>query len=165
MSISRLQLNKYKRRLDKILDMIPELEEELQIARSHGDLSENAEYDSAKAALSEALMEKSELENLIKEDVVEYDRSSIITLGSLIKLTTFDELDPLILLVSDTGSIPIEPVLNTNSDLGRLILGNTSNTYTVGRSTFYVEKIKDPESVDLEIFDDSEIIDKLLEEV
>ncbi|MNM90662.1 transcription elongation factor GreA [compost metagenome] len=143
--ITRLQ---YKRAEDKLLRVnkdIKRLGKELEEAAALGDRSENAEYDSAKAALSEARTEKARLEELLKYEIVEYDKSASITEGSIIKVSSPALKKERLLMIASTGDAIIDGVLSTDTPLGRMILGGFSGEYTVGNNIFHVEKIKNPD--------------------
>ncbi len=68
-----------------------EIVERIQEARSHGDLSENAEYDAARNEQAANEGEIAELDYRIKNAVIieESDDTSVVHLGS--KVTVFDE--------------------------------------------------------------------------
>ncbi len=68
-----------------------EIVERIQEARSHGDLSENAEYDAARNEQAANEGEIAELDYKIKNAVIieENDDTSVVHLGS--KVTVYDE--------------------------------------------------------------------------
>lgn len=68
-----------------------EIVERIQEARSHGDLSENAEYDAARNEQAANEGEIAELDYKIKNAVIieETDDNSVVHLGS--KVTVYDE--------------------------------------------------------------------------
>ena len=145
MKISRLQFTIYKKKLDKIENRIEELSKDLQAAAALGDLSENEEYHSTKSALRESNLERSNILDLLKSEIIDYDTSNIITVGSLVKVSSPCLNKELILMVGESGCTPIEPVLNIDSSLGKAVLGQISGEFRVGDNIFIVTKIEDPD--------------------
>ncbi|MGL4950169.1 MAG: hypothetical protein ACRC5M_07275 [Anaeroplasmataceae bacterium] len=144
--ISKLQYSLFTNQLKNLIEVdIPEIEEELKAAAEQGDLSENSEYDAAKAKLTAANIKKSDLEGLLKYEIVSYDNSQLIVVGSIIKISSPNLPEPRVVMLGDSGNFLTEPVLNTSSPLGKLILGNTTGQYDLGDSIFYVEKITNPD--------------------
>ncbi len=75
---------------------VPEIKVQLAEARSHGDLSENSEYDEARDAQAKCYARIAEVEDLIKHAKVidESDfKAGVVSIGSLVKVydKTFDE--------------------------------------------------------------------------
>lgn len=144
--ITKLQYVRYSKKLQKLNEEMPRLAQQKQDAAALGDFSENAELDAAKKALSEAKTMKSNLEDSLRCEVVEYDNSATITIGSVIKLTSPSlNGESKILMLADSGDPVIEGVLTTESPVGRIILGNLSGQYTVGKDIYKVEKLRDPD--------------------
>lgn len=104
-----------------------EVAENLKIARSYGDLSENAEYDEAKN--EQAILEGqiAELEQIIATaTVVDDDDISIdqIGVGSIIKLKDleFDEVETL-QVVGSQESDPDNMKISDESPIGKAAIG------------------------------------------
>lgn len=171
--ITKLQKSIYSKRLSGLKELIPSLEDAVKSASALGDHSENAELDSAKESLNQTYLEISTLESLMKEEVIPYDESSKINVGSIVKITSKVFQEPnnpegsVIKLVSDSGDFLIEPVLNTSSNLGRAVLGNLSGVYKVGDNEFKVEKIINPnlDEFTSSYLDEEDAIRKLIESV
>lgn len=164
--ITKLQYKIYRERLEKMYAELPEVEKELQTAREHGDLSENAEYDAAREAMTQLRVDIDTLEDLLKSEVLEYDNSSSITVGSLIEISSPVLKDSKVCMLGDSGNFITEPVLNTNSELGKKVLNNFSGEFIVGDNVFYVKKLINP---DIDKFaktylPEDEAIKKLFEE-
>ena len=75
---------------------VPEIKVQLAEARSHGDLSENSEYDEARDAQAKCYARIAEVEELIKNAKIidESDfKVGVVSIGSLVKVhdITFDE--------------------------------------------------------------------------
>lgn len=168
--ITKLQKSIYSKKLDGLKERIPDLEDAVKTASALGDHSENAELDSAKDALNQTYLEISKLESLVNDEVIPYDRSTRINVGSIVKITSkclIDDDNPsgeVIKLVSDSGDFLIEPVLNTSSALGRAVLGNQSGVYHVGDYDFKVEKLINPnlDEFTSSYLDEEEAITKLI---
>lgn len=95
-----------------------EIVERIQEARSHGDLSENAEYDAARNEQAANEGEIAELDYKIKNAVIieENDDTSVVHLGS--KVTVFDE---------DLGEEETYTIMGTTEvDAMRNIISNES---------------------------------------
>lgn len=146
MKITKIQFKRYQDRIDEIEnDELPKASEKLKAARALGDLSENAEYDSAREEVSKLKSERAELLDLLKSDIVDYDTSDNITVGSLVNIESPGLPNKLLLLVADKGDAIIEGILSTGSALGRSVIGNKSGSYKVNGEVFIVTKIKEPD--------------------
>jgi transcription elongation factor GreA len=96
-------------------------------AREKGDLSENAEYDSAKEAQGLLELKISEIESVLANarviDQSRLDTSKVVILSNvkLMNLKTKKELT--IKLVSEAEANPAESMLSVTSPVGKGILG------------------------------------------
>lgn len=133
-------------------------QEDVKIAKEYGDLSENAEYETATNKVRQTYAEIQHIEERLKDaQVVSDDGGKEIKVGSYIKVTRVDNdnktLDKPILFVVDTVEAPSEGSLGVVSPLGKKIVGNTSGYYDVTSefnviTRYYVEKL--PNSVEPE---------------
>ena len=90
--LTKIDLQKMKEELDyRRITLRPKLLEEVKVARSFGDLSENFEYKAAKQEKNRNESRIRYLENMIKTAVVIEDRSSSDTVGLYDKVTVFLE--------------------------------------------------------------------------
>ncbi len=116
---------------------VPEIKVQLAEARSHGDLSENSEYDEARDAQAKCYARIAEVEELIKHAKIidESDfKVGVVSIGSLVKVhdITFDE-DCEYTIV---GSNEVNAALNMITDrspLGAALVGSKAGdivTYT-----------------------------------
>ena len=104
-----------------------EVAENLKVARSYGDLSENAEYDEAKNEQGILEAQIAEMEQIIATaTVVEDDDISIdeIGIGSIIKLRDLDtdEIEQM-QIVGSTESDPDNMKISEESPIGKAALG------------------------------------------
>ncbi len=104
-----------------------EVAENLKVARSYGDLSENAEYDEAKNEQGILEAQIAEMEQIIATaTVVEDDDISIdeIGIGSIIKLRDLDtdEIEQM-QIVGSTESDPDNMKISDESPIGKAALG------------------------------------------
>lgn len=162
--ISIIQYKRYEAKYNKILEEIPKLEDEVKAAREHGDLSENAEHDAAKAKLAMAKAERADLEELLKCEIVEYDKSPMLVIGSIIRISSPSITEgPLTVQMSDVGDLITEGCLNTNTPLGKIIQGKLPGQFTVGKDIFTVEKVMNPNIEEfIEMYPEEEVLIKSL---
>ena len=105
-----------------------ELAEEIKEARSHGDLSENSEYDEAKN--TQGLVENriTELEQMIKNAVIideTEDSEGKISLGCTIKVEDMETGDEeLYAIVGSQEANPMECRISDDSPFGKALLGH-----------------------------------------
>ncbi len=106
-----------------------EISEKIKVARDFGDLSENAEYDAAKAEQSQVEGEILEIESKIKnakiinEDSV--NRRNEVKLGSTVTLETSDGKRKVYKIVGTTEADPFSSPtrISNESPIGRGVLG------------------------------------------
>ena len=111
-----------------------ELAEEIKEARSHGDLSENSEYDEAKN--TQGLVENriTELEQMIKNAVV-IDESELsvdsVSVGThvVIRMTGEDETEEYD-IVGRTEADPLNGKISDESPVGHALLGRAVGAKT-----------------------------------
>ena len=111
-----------------------ELAEEIKEARSHGDLSENSEYDEAKN--TQGLVENriTELEQMVKNAVI-IDESELsvdsVSVGThvSIKMTGDDEAEEYD-IVGRTEADPINGKISDESPVGHALLGRAVGAKT-----------------------------------
>lgn len=105
-----------------------EIAKKLEEARSHGDLSENAEYDEAKREQAENAMKIEQLKSKLK-NVVIIDESDLstdkVSLGVVVVLhdIEFDE-DVEYHLVGSTEANPMENKISNESPVGSALIGH-----------------------------------------
>lgn len=104
-----------------------ELADKIAEARSHGDLSENAEYDAAKEAQSMLELKISKLENtlsraiIIEDDQFPEDEVHILSKVHLLDITHDEEINYLI-VSPDEADIEMDKI-SIVSPLGKMLMG------------------------------------------
>ncbi len=102
-----------------------EIIERIQEARSHGDLSENAEYDAARNEQAANEGEIAELDYQIKNAVIiaETDDNSVVHIGS--KVTVYDdemEEEATYTIMGTTEADPMKNIISNESPVGAALL-------------------------------------------
>lgn len=109
-----------------------EIKEAIALARSFGDLSENAEYDEARNEQAKTEARIAELEQLIENAVIVDESSidtSVVNIGSTVLVYDIDEQEEIEYNI--VGSIEADPFSNKISDqspIGRAVVGNKAGT-------------------------------------
>lgn len=109
-----------------------EVAERLKEARSHGDLSENAEYDDARNEQGFVEGRIAQLEKTLRNARVIAEmggNGNVVTLGSTVRLKDleYDEID-IYTVVSSVEANPAERKISDESPVGRAILGCAPGT-------------------------------------
>ena len=126
--LTREGLEELKRRHeDLVVNRRKEVAERIKIAREFGDLSENAEYDSAKEEQSFVESEIKDLEEKIMHAVIIDDgelSKHEVSLGSTVKVldVEFDE-EAEFRIVGTTEADAAENRISNESPLGKALLG------------------------------------------
>ena len=128
----------------------PEVVKKIGIAREYGDLSENAEYDSAKEEQANVEQEIAELEDLLLNAIVinkkEID-TSVVSVGT--KVTLYDEEFDEDVVYTITGSRESDPkkgFISNESPVGKALIGhkvgdNVTVTTPGGEICYSIKKI------------------------
>ena len=112
------------------------IKNDIAVARSFGDLSENAEYDEARNDQAKNEARIKELEELIENAVI-LDESSVATdvvsLGSTVKVSNLDTgIESVFSLVGSNESNPMEGKISDQSPIGAaLISKKIGDTVTI----------------------------------
>ena len=127
--LSQEEIKKREERLDYLKTTRRlEIAEQLKVARAFGDLSENAEYDAAKAEQLEYESRIEEIEQILKyaevvvEDDVDLGKVSIGCKVRIMDLEFKDEMD--FKLVGTTEANSLNGNLSNESPVGKAILGH-----------------------------------------
>lgn len=113
-----------------------EVVEALALARSFGDLSENAEYDAAKNAQSELEGRIRDLEYRIKNaKVIDQVDNGEVNLGSTVVLEDMETGEKeTYTLVGTTEADPFENRISNESPVGQAIIGKSVDTVVVAHT-------------------------------
>ena len=125
--LTKMDLKKMQEELDyRRITLRPQLLEEVKVARSFGDLSENFEYKAAKRDKNKNESRIRFLENMIKTAVVIEDRSSADTVGLYDKVTIHledDDEDETYQIVTTVRQDALRGRISKESPVGRALLG------------------------------------------
>lgn len=105
-----------------------EIAEQIKIARSFGDLSENAEYDAAKIEQARIEYEIVEVETLLR-DVVLIDEDSlnteVVNVGSTVKVKNVEtDADMEFQIVGSAESDPYKNRISNESPVGKALISH-----------------------------------------
>jgi transcription elongation factor GreA len=105
-----------------------EIKEAIAVARSFGDLSENAEYDEARNEQAKTEARITELEGLIENAVIVDEESidaSVVNIGSTVKVFDSEENEELVYnIVGSIEADPFEGKISDQSPIGRALVGS-----------------------------------------
>ena len=125
--LTRIDLEKMRQELDyRRITLRPQLLEEVKVARSFGDLSENFEYKAAKREKNRNESRIRFLENMIKTAVVIEDKSDEHTIGLYDKVTLWlpeDEMEENWQIVTTVRQDPLQGRISKESPAGKALLG------------------------------------------
>ncbi len=125
-----------------------EAAENIKEARSHGDLSENAEYDEAMNDQGRLEARISELEGILKDAIIISDAAAgLIHVGSVITLKDLDddEEDDYVILGENESSSD-ENYISAESPAGKVLMGKQAGDTVVvdapgGQISYQIVKI------------------------
>ena len=160
--LTAMDLQKMKEELDyRRIELRPKLLEDVKVARSFGDLSENFEYKAAKQEKNRNESRIRYLENMIKTAVVIEDDSGEGTVGLYDKVTLFleDEEDEEVWqVVTTVRQDVLHGRISKESPVGRAILGKkvgdvvtiqVNKDYSYNAKILKIEKGQDDGSAEL----------------
>jgi len=136
---------KIEKQLQKFRDKKPQIAERIRLAKELGDLSENAEYVTAKEDMAWAESEIKRLEGLLKTAVtVERSLTSEnVVVGSKIKLKIGQEIKSYTLVGSEESD-PSQGLISYQSPLGQALMDKKVNDkvlITTPKTSFNAEII------------------------
>lgn len=139
--LTEVDIQKMREELDyRRVTLRPQLLEEVKVARSFGDLSENFEYKAAKREKNKNESRIRYLENMIKTAVVIEDKSSEDTVGLYDKVTVYleeDQEEETWQVVTTVRQDVLHGLISKESPMGSALLGKK-----VGER-FYVQVSKE----------------------
>ncbi|MEN9819559.1 MAG: transcription elongation factor GreA [Bacillota bacterium] len=130
--LTREGYDKLKAELRNLIDIIrPEVIEQLAYARSLGDLSENADYDAAKARQADVEQRIRQLEDILSNATIVDDASGstkIVSFGRTIKILNLsNKKEYTFKIVGTHETNPGEGTISNVSPLGEAIMGGRVN--------------------------------------
>ena len=107
--------------------LMPKILEDVKVARSFGDLSENYEYKAAKQEQRKNMSRIRYLKQMIASAVVIEDRSADDTVGLYDKVVLFmedDEEEMIVRFVTTLRQNALEGLISKESPLGKTVMGH-----------------------------------------
>jgi transcription elongation factor GreA len=131
------------------LEKRPEITERIRVAREHGDLSENAEYDAAKNEQAQIEGEIIEIEEKLKHAVIIKDgvKKGVVSLGSTIDFVDTETGEEFTYeLVGTTEADAENGKISNESPIGNALLGRKAGETIVvsvpaGSITISIKKV------------------------
>ena len=107
----------------------PEIAQALAEARSHGDLSENAEYDEAKNEQAKLEARISEIENILKNcKISTVTNDGKVHIGSTVRIFDYSYNEETTYLITSTNEAdPFNGKLSDESPIGNALLNHKAN--------------------------------------
>lgn len=163
--LTQVDIQKMKDELEYRLTKVrPEILEEVKFARSHGDLSENAEYHAAKRERGKNESRIRYLRNMIKTAVIIDTKSADDTVGIFDTVTYYveeDECEEQVKIVTTLRRDPEHRIISKESPLGNALMGkkvgdrvsvNIDNGYSYYVVIRNIEKGEDDTSLEIRKF-------------
>jgi len=145
-------LARLKEELDRLINVDrPAVVQKIMLAREHGDITDNAEYESARE--DQAFIEGRilELENTIaRAHVVEAESSgssvNIVEVGTTVTVTIDNKEEETFTIVGSAEAVPLEGKISNESPVGNSLLGLSEGdkvevTTPQATITYHVKKI------------------------
>lgn len=145
--LTREGYDKLKSELRNLIDIIrPEVIEQLAYARSLGDLSENADYDAAKAKQADVEQRIRQLEDILSNATIMDDATGttkIVSFGRTVKLLNLsNKKEYTFKIVGTHETNPTDGTISNVSPLGEAIMGGrVSDKVTVKAPKSYQVQI------------------------
>ena len=108
-----------------------EVAEQIKEARSFGDLSENSEYDEAKAEQGKLYSKIAEVKNLLENaEIVEVEvvAKGVVVIGSKVRVMDMeDNSETDFQLVGSQEANPLQGKISDDSPIGKALMGHKKN--------------------------------------
>ncbi len=163
--LTEVDIQKMKEELEYRLTKVrPQILEEVKFARSHGDLSENAEYHAAKRERGKNESRIRYLRNMIKTAVIIDTKSDADTVGIFDTVTYYveeDDCEERVKIVTTLRRDPERRIISKESPLGNALMGkkvgdrvcvNIDNGYSYYVVIRNIEKGEDDTSLEIRKF-------------
>lgn len=163
--LTEIDIKKMKEELEwRLTKVRPEILEDVKFARSHGDLSENAEYHAAKRERGKNESRIRYLRNMIKTAII-IDSSSDDDVVGLFDTVTYyveeDDCEEQVKIVTMLRRDPFKRIISKESPLGAALMGkkigervcvNIDNGYSYYVVIRRIEKGNDDETLEIRKF-------------
>jgi transcription elongation factor GreA len=127
--LSQDAYTRLKAELDELKNVgRPRISHEIEVARAHGDLRENAEYHAAKDEQGRMEARIRQLEELLRDVVIGEPTSADEAGAGVVVTLDIDGDVETFLLGSREDSHPSYEILSTESPMGQAVLGATKGT-------------------------------------
>lgn len=163
--LTQVDIQKMKEELEYRLTKVrPEILEDVKLARSHGDLSENAEYHAAKRERGKNESRIRYLRNMIKTAVIIDSTSDDDKVGLFDTVTYYveeDDCEEQVKIVTMLRRDPFQRIISKESPLGSALMGkkvgdrvcvNIDNGYSYYIVVRKIEKGEDDASLEIRKF-------------
>ena len=163
--LTQVDIQKMKEELEYRLTKVrPQILDEVKFARSHGDLSENAEYHAAKRERGKNESRIRYLRNMIKTAVIIEASSDADTVGLFDTVTYYveeDNCEEQVKIVTMLRRDPFQRIISKESPLGSALMGkkvgdrvcvNIDNGYSYYIVVRKIEKGEDDTSLEIRKF-------------
>ena len=163
--LTKVDIEKMKEELEYRLTKVrPEILEDVKLARSHGDLSENAEYHAAKRERGKNESRIRYLRNMIKTAVIIDSASAEDVVGLFDTVTYYveeDDCEEQVKIVTMLRRDPFKRIISKESPLGSALMGkkvgdrvcvNIDNGYSYYIVIRKIEKGEDDETLEIRKF-------------
>ncbi len=163
--LTEIDIKKMKEELEYRLTKVrPAILEDVKFARSHGDLSENAEYHAAKRERGKNESRIRYLRNMIKTAVIIDSTSDDDTVGLFDTVTYYveeDDCEEQVKIVTMLRRDPFKRIISKESPLGSALMGkkvgdrvcvNIDNGYSYYIVIRNIEKGEDDASLEIRKF-------------
>ena len=163
--LTKIDIKKMKEELEYRLTKVrPAILEDVKFARSHGDLSENAEYHAAKRERGKNESRIRYLRNMIKTAVIIDSTSDDDTVGLFDTVTYYveeDDCEEQVKIVTMLRRDPFKRIISKESPLGSALMGkkvgdrvcvNINNGYSYYIVIRNMEKGEDDASLEIRKF-------------
>lgn len=163
--LTNVDIEKMKEELEwRLTKVRPEILEDVKFARSHGDLSENAEYHAAKRERGKNESRIRYLRNMIKTAVIIDTSSKTDEVGLFDTVTYYveeDDCEEQVQIVTMLRRDPFKRIISKESPLGSALMGkkigdrvcvNIDNGYSYYIVIRKIEKGEDDEELEIRKF-------------
>ena len=163
--LTRVDLDKLRKELEyRETELMPKILEDVKVARSFGDLSENYEYKAAKDEQRKNMRRIRYLKQMIASAVVIEDRSAADVAGLFDTVTLFmedDDEEMTVRFVTTLRQNALEGLISKESPLGQAVLGHrkgervyvkVSDDYGYWVEIRVIEKGQDDDSLEISAY-------------